>query len=147
MSEANTDFDFWLGDWQLSWPKEQTPSIEPRGSNSIRTGYDGKVIQETFSTADGSFRGMSISVYNANTGLWQQTWADNQAGYIVLTGKFADGAMELRTAPKELEQTVIINRMRFCNIETEGFDWLWQNSSDGGETWQDQWTIRYQRSE
>ena len=27
---------------------------------------------------------MSISVYNANTGLWQQTWADNQAGYIVL---------------------------------------------------------------
>ena len=147
MNPAETDFDFWLGSWQLSWPAEQTPNIEPKGSNSIRKCYDGKVIQEIFSTADGSFRGMSISVYDNQTGLWQQTWADNQGGYLVLTGKYAAGVMELRTEPKAQDHKLLVNRMRFTNIETDTLNWHWQRSEDGGETWQDSWTIRYARCE
>src|SRR4051794_21470059 len=83
-------FDFWLGDWDLTWGEDQ------RGRNVITAILDGRVIQEQFDgLAATPLRGMSVSVYDERQGRWQQTWVDNSGGYLDFTGGWADGRMVL----------------------------------------------------
>ena len=47
------------------------------------------------------FKGMSVSVHNAITDLWQQTWVDNNGGYLDFTGGFQN---EVMTLSREVER-------------------------------------------
>ena len=141
-------FDFWLGSWELTWPGGQggTPEGQQgKGRNVIERILGSCVIQENFSRADSSYIGKSWSVYNPIRNLWQQTWVDNTGGYLVFTGEFKAGRMELRTAPFERNGKTFISRMVFHNIQENSFDWDWQRSADEGQSWQDLWNIRYER--
>ncbi|MCB0264087.1 MAG: DUF1579 family protein [Calditrichaeota bacterium] len=141
-------FDFWIGEWELTWPGGQggTPEGQTgRGVNHVVQYLGECVIFENFSFADSSFIGKSWSVYNLQKQLWQQTWVDNSGGYLLFTGGFADGKMELRTAPFQRNGVTYVSRMVFRNIAANAFDWDWQRSADNGETWQDVWNIHYQR--
>jgi len=143
-------FDFWLGEWDLTWPAEQMGGEKgeiARGTNFITKILDECIVQEEFRTADGSFKGHSVSAYNMREEIWQQTWVDNQGGYLLFTGEFADGKMILRTAPKERSGETVISRMVFRNITENSLDWDWQRSTDGGQTWVDLWNIHYERKQ
>lgn len=141
-------FDFWVGEWELSWPAEQmggAPGDRGAGINRIERVLDGCVIEENFSTNDGSFRGHSVSVFDGAAGIWRQTWVDSSAGYIVLTGQFVDEKMILSTDPRERDGDVVMNRMVFRDITPVSLIWDWQGSRDGGATWIDLWNIKYSR--
>ncbi len=141
-------FDFWLGEWELSWPAEQWGGEKGKlgkGTNTINRVLGDCIIQEEFRFPEGNFDGSSVSVYNTKTGLWQQTWVDNQGSYLLFTGEFKNGAMELRTEPFERDGKTRVSRMVFNNIEQSSLDWDWQRSDDGGKTWADVWNIHYQR--
>lgn len=140
--KAFQEFDFWLGQWQLSW---NTPSGETKtGTNTIEKILGGCVIQESFT--DGSFSGNSVSTYNKATQQWQQTWVDNQGSYLVFNGRFENDTMRLSMAPQtNQEGKTIIRRMQFKEIKTNSLTWYWQSSEDNGENWQDLWVIKYQR--
>lgn len=146
-AEEGHALDFWIGEWDLTWPGGQggTPEgTEGRGTNKITRVLDDCVIEEQF-RADG-FSGMSVSVYNGRTGDWRQTWVDNQSGYISLSGGLLDGVMELRTEPFTNPQgQQQINRMIWTDVTTNSLEWHWQASLDGGKTWQDRWVITYTR--
>lgn len=142
--------DFWLGEWDLTWPADQMGGEKGEighGRNTITTILDDCIIQEEFRTADGSFKGRSVSVYNPREETWQQTWVDSQGGYLLFTGEFADGKMILRTAPKEREGKTVVSRMVFRNITETSLDWDWQRSTDAGQTWVDLWNIHYERKD
>lgn len=132
-------FDFWLGEWDVTWGEGE------RGSNRVESILDGRVIQENF---DGNpsmpFRGMSLSVYKARLGKWQQTWVDNEGNYWHFSGEFKDGRMILSTEDL-IEGKKVLLRMVFYNISADRFDWKWQRSGDGGQTWQTRWEITYTR--
>ena len=140
-SPESAQFDFWVGDWELVW------NDTSKGTNSVRRILDGCGIQENFSDAVSNFNGMSWSMYNPKTANWQQTWIDNQGGYIVLTGKFDKGEMILATKPvADLQGKMTLSRMVFYNIKAGSFDWNWENSIDNGSTWKLNWKIHYQRN-
>ncbi len=144
----SNQFDFWVGEWELRWPGGQGGTSEGeqgRGVNVIRKILGGCVIKENFSVADSSFVGKSWSVFNTKIGKWQQTWVDNKGNYLLFTGEFEDGKMELRTEPFERNGQTFISRMVFENIEENSLDWNWQRSADMGKTWQDLWNIHYVR--
>ncbi len=148
--EAVSQFDFWLGKWQLTWQGGQAGTPEGqvgKATNHLTKIMGGCVIKENFATADGSYLGQSWSVYNPNTKLWQQTWVDNSGSYLLFTGKFENGMMELRSTPRTVNGQQVISRMVFKNITENSIDWDWQRSSDEGETWQDVWNITYKRVE
>lgn len=133
-------FDFWLGEWDLTWGEDG------RGHNSVRTRWDGCVIEENFDGAPSmDFKGMSVSTYHPQTKQWQQTWVDSQGGYIHLTGGFADGRMTLVNQPLTSDGSVLF-RMVFYNIQPDSFDWDWDRSEDGGTTWETRWRIHYRRA-
>ena len=144
----SNQFDFWLGEWEGSWPGGQmgTPEGETgNATNSISKKLGDCVVFEQFQWVKGAFEGKSFSVYDPNRDVWQQTWVDNQGGYLVFSGKYQDGKMELRTAELERQGEKSISRMVFVNITENSFDWNWQRSVDGGKTWIDLWNIHYKR--
>lgn len=141
-------FDFWPGSWQLSWPAEQTggeAGTRAGGSNRIERLWDGQVLQENFSTAGGGFQGKSWSVHHAPSGEWRQTWVDNGGGYLLFSGGFTDGVMDLRSAAVEREGKVLPNRMVFRDIASDELHWDWQRSEDGGASWQGIWNSHCRR--
>ncbi len=142
-------FDFWLGEWDLTWPAGQTGGAEGEtgsGTNRIERLFGDCVIEESFSTSDGKFQGRSLSVYDDKAGLWRQTWVDSSGGYLALTGGMAGDVMELRTALEQREAETVVSRMIFTDITADSLTWHWQGSRDGGETWNELWTISYRRS-
>jgi hypothetical protein len=89
-------------------------------------------------------------VYNTNYKYWQQTWIDNQGGYIALTGGMVGDSLVLNTAEKTVPSTIspsgkLENRMVYYNIKPDSFDWSWEASTDGGKTWKQNWLIHYKR--
>jgi hypothetical protein len=142
-------FDFWLGEWDLSWPASQsgsTPGQPGHGTNTITAILDSAVIQENFvDHAPNGLRGMSVSVYSAKTGKWQQTWVDNQGGYLDFTGEYSDGKMILSRKATTKDGKEIMQRMVWHNISHDQLDWNWEASQDGGKTWNVNWPIHYAR--
>ena len=112
-----SQFDFWVGEWSLTY--NDTVHAE----NRITIEMGGCLIHEHFHDPTNSYTGESWSVYNAQRKIWQQTWVDNQGGYIVLTGIFKDNKMVLYTEPAtQTNGTLQQNRMVFYNITTGSFD-------------------------
>lgn len=136
-------FDFWLGDWSLTWKDKD--GNELKGTNSITSILGGCVIQEQFNDPGSGFRGMSVSTYSSTTGKWQQTWVDNTGSYLDFVGEFTDGKMALqRTATGGGKQ--FLQRMMWYNISPDKLDWNWERSDDDGASWKLLWKIHYTRS-
>ncbi len=135
-----SQFDFWLGTWDLTY--NDTMHAE----NHITKEMDGCVVHEHFYEAAKSYKGESWSMYNMQTKLWQQTWVDNQGGYITLTGEFKEGKMVLLTEPAaQADGTNKQYRMIYYNITANSFDWNWEATIDDGKTWASNWRIHYER--
>ena len=141
---AQKQFEFWVGEWDLTWPG-QNGAPPQHGANSIKRILDGCVVQENFSSQDAAqLRGTSVSIFDLASGVWKQTWVDNQGSYFDFTGGFKDGSMVLqREATRSGER--FLQRMVWKNITEKEFDWSWESSHDGGKTWQVQWPIHYKR--
>ncbi len=132
-------FDFWLGDWDVSWSDDQ------RGTNQVTRILNGHVIQEQFDGAPAiPFQGMSLSVYDPRGEQWRQTWVDNSGNYWHFSGGVVDKEMILST-DDVFEGRPVKLRMVFYNIERDELDWRWERSDDGGQTWDLQWQIHYRR--
>ena len=138
-------FDFWLGEWDLTWPGPKKGDVG-HGTNSIRRVMGGCVVEENFSGGDSMhLRGMSVSVYVPQASRWKQTWVDNEGGYLDFVGEFRDGQMVLSREATRPDGTKILQRMVFKNITPAEFDWSWEASRDGGKTWVVNWPIHYRR--
>jgi hypothetical protein len=141
--ESN-QFDFWVGDWTIIY------SDTMHATNHVEKMMSGCTVQENFSDLHNNYMGKSWSVYNTNYKLWQQTWVDNQGGYIALTGGMQGDSMVLitaeRTVPVKISSTgKLMNRMVYYNITKDAFDWDWESSTDGGRTWKSNWQLHYVR--
>lgn len=136
---GTSEFDFWLGEWDLTWGDDGC------GTNRITRILDGCVILEEFDgTPSEAFRGMSVSVFNAQKGTWQQTWVDTAGNYLDFVGSFVDEQMVL-LREAVVEGRPIRQRMVWYNISDDELDWNWERSDDGGETWNVLWHIHYRR--
>jgi Protein of unknown function (DUF1579) len=137
--------EFWLGDWNLTWPG-QNGGEAGHGTNSIKRVLDGCVVQENFSGEKSMpLRGTSVSLFDARAGKWKQTWVDNEGSYLDFTGEFKDGQMVLSREFMKPDGSKVQQRMVFKNIIPGEFDWSWERSLDGGKTWQVMWSIHYKR--
>ncbi len=108
--------DFWLGDWELTWPGSSSNDTG-HGTNSIKRILDGCIVEENFS--GGEFmhlRGRSVSVFDARAGRWKQTWVDNEGGYLDFIGEFKDGQMVLAREAVRPDGSKVQQRMVFKNI-------------------------------
>jgi hypothetical protein len=139
------ELEFWVGEWDLTWPGDTAGQVA-HGTNSIKRTMDGCVVQENFSGHNAMhLRGMSVSTYDTRNHAWKQTWVDNEGGYLDFVGGFKDGEMILARDLTRPDGSKAKQRMVFKNISQNEFDWSWELSTDGGKTWQVNWPIHYKR--
>jgi hypothetical protein len=90
-------------------------------------------------------RGRSVSVFDAQSGQWRQTWVDNQGGYLDFNGAFSNSRMVLMRAAM-LDGQQVQQRMVWYDIGDDSLRWNWERSDDGGASWEVLWEIRYTRA-
>lgn len=141
MPEAD-QFDFWLGEWDLTW--QSSGGEEQRGTNSITKILGGCAIEVSFNGSPGiNLSGKSISIYSPQRSAWIQIWVDNQGAYLDFIGEYVGGEMILSREAERNGKT-IHQRMVWYNINDNELDWNWEMSADG-LTWELSWKIHYQR--
>lgn len=138
-STESKQFDFWLGEWNLTW------NDTLHGTNIITKVLGDCVIHENFSDPAGKFYGQSFSVYDPDKKQWQQTWVDNAGNYMMFVGEFKDEKMLLSRSFIGNKGNKVTQRMVFYNITPGSFEWSWESSIDEGKTWKQNWLIYYQR--
>ncbi|NNE10751.1 MAG: hypothetical protein HKN41_00725 [Ilumatobacter sp.] len=138
MSELGADaFDFWIGEWDGDF--EGGHAV-----NTISRDFDGHVVTERFVVdTPREWHGTSVSVYNGELDLWQQTWVDQSGNYWHFVGRLVDGDPAFAT-PERVDADQLFKRMVFSDIADDSFEWRWESSPDG-DAWSQNWAISYRR--
>lgn len=129
---ASHEFDFWLGEWNVT-----TPDGKPAGTSrieSIANGY-GLLENWTGDPAAGGGNGKSLNCYNASSGKWQQFWVGSGGGVLELSGGFADGKMVL-SGSHVVRGQKLIERISWTPNTDGTVRQFWEQSRDDGKTWQ-----------
>ena len=136
-------FDFWLGSWDVTWPAS---SHGPAGSgrDNVQKILANCVVQENFLPDTSALRATSISTYVPETGQWKQIWADNEGHSRDLTGESKNGEVVL-SGQTEVNGKKVLQRSVWKNIKPMELDCNWEQSQDGGQTWQVLWPMHYTR--
>ena len=132
-------FDFWIGDWDVF-----TPDGKLAGTNRIARLY-GCVLHESWQNP--KVQGQSFNVFDADRGLWHQTWIDSTGSLLVTEGALRNGAMVLSDATlpgkKDAKQ---VNEITWTPMPDGSVRQHWRVSADGGKTWTTSFDGRYVRA-
>jgi Protein of unknown function (DUF1579) len=125
-------FDFWIGSWDVT-----DTAGKPAGKNTIRSILNGCVLEESWTSAQGSFAGHSFNIYDAATGRWHQTWVDNSGTLLRLDGGLVGGKMVLvgSRPPAKDGAMDVLHRITWEKKSDDEVRQLWESSPDGGQTW------------
>jgi hypothetical protein len=135
-----TDFDFWLGTWVVTWGDGAS-----HGRNVVTKTHGGKVVTENFDGRPGvELHGTSLSAYDEARDLWRQTWVDDEGNYFALEGRFENSEMTL-LCDRHSGPPDVVYRMRFVDIARNSLTWIWEKSTDGGNTFDPAWRLAYTR--
>jgi len=128
---VNHDFDFWLGEWNVT-----TPDGKAAGTSRIESIANGHGLLENWTgdPAAGGGNGKSLNCYNVATGKWQQFWIGSGGGVLELNGDLVDGKMVLSGSHVVRGQT-LIERIAWTPNADGTVRQFWEQSKDGGKTW------------
>jgi len=146
------DFDFLAGTWDVvnrwrtdfldsgsSW--EEFPAV----SRATRH-FDGAASFDEIEFPTKGFSGLTLRVYNPDTGQWSLYWASKRTGTLFppVVGSFAGGIGEF-TGTDTYNGTPILARFRWTGMDTGSPRWDQAFSTDDGQTWTDNWSMQFTR--
>jgi len=137
----NRQFDFWIGDWQVSTLEGNTA-----GHNTITRENGDCWIHESWKSAI-SGTGQSFNFYNKTTKKWHQTWVDDQGDIAEYDGNFESGAMRFEGYRQGPNGTRVPARLTFTPLPDGRVRQLGEASTDGGKTWTVEYDFYYARQE
>jgi hypothetical protein len=124
-------FDFWVGEWDVT-----APNGNAAGVNRITSINGGCALREEWTGVRG-FTGTSLNAYDASSGRWHQTWIGSDGVLLLLDGALRDGTMELAGVTVGRDGAKTHHRIRWTPLggSPAKVRQLWESSSDGGKTW------------
>lgn len=144
--QSPDDFLFWEGTWQGIWDEGNNQQGE--AINTVTKILNGTALHENFEVTKGSskgFMGTSISAFIPKAGAWKQNWFDNQGAHFDFTAEVNADKKMFVTGITEKDGKKHQQRMVFYDIENNSFTWDWEQTQDGGKTWQLAWRIFYKK--
>jgi hypothetical protein len=142
-------FDFWVGEWDTEMANSEMANYPARekktGTDSVTAHLGGRLLEEVFLKGDnGENFQRGYLFYLARDGKWQHVIYDQKWGQYVFEGGLrADGTVVLESPEHDTRPGK--RRETFSNVSDAGFDYRWDESYDGGKTWQVRWTVNYKR--
>ena len=127
---VNHDFDFWLGEWEVT----NQANGKKAGENRIERQHGGHVLVENYTTP-GLFTGMSLNAYDESAKHWHQCWMDNLGGVLDLYGGLVDGKMVLTGETTTPQGTKQLERITWTPNADGTVRQHWEQSADGGKSW------------
>jgi hypothetical protein len=136
---AHRQFDFWLGDWDVT-----TPDGKAAGHNRITPILGGCALREEWTGASGS-HGTSLNMFDAGAGKWRQTWVDDGGTVLLLTGEFRGGKMVLEGDSPAAPRAIVRQRITWTPMSGGRVRQLWDSSADG-KSWKIEFDGMYTKS-
>jgi hypothetical protein len=125
---AHRQFDFWLGDWEV------TQAGKIAGTNRITQILGGCALREEWKGA-GGLSGTSLNMWDSASKKWLQTWVDGQGNVLLLEGGRQAEKMVLEGQSPDGKGGAVRNRISWSPLPAGHVRQLWETSADGGKTW------------
>ena len=150
--DGQHDFDFAIGRWRFHLRRLRSPLtgstewVEFDGESEARPIWGGRANLDTVRVASAEtgevIEGLTLRLYNAETGEWTLYWANAKNGVLSLpptVGSFgADGRGEFYDR-EELEGRPILVRYAWSEITPTSAHFEQAFSPDDGVTWETNW--------
>lgn len=121
-------FDFWLGEWDVT-----NPAGRLTGTSRIESIAAGAGLLENWTGASG-YTGRSLNAWNAAKKQWQQYWVGSDGNVLELSGGLVAGRMVL-AATHEVAGRPRTERITWTPNADGTVRQHWEQSVDGGKTW------------
>lgn len=150
------DFDFEIGRWRVAHRRLKArlagcPDWEAfEGTSETRPvlGGNGNVEDNLLHISPGSYRAIAIRSFDPASGTWAIWWLDARSPHVLdvpVVGRFEDG-VGCFYADDMLDGRPV--RMRFLWLRTDTATPRWEQalSDDGGQSWETNWTMDFERA-
>ena len=146
------EFDFLAGNWKIK--HRQLKSSNPEvwdsfeGEASCWSILDGIVSVEELRIPARDFSGMGLRVLNKEKQVWSDFWMNAKNGLLLtpgVEGGFKDGRGEFVASQADGEETILVRGV-WDNISGAACRWQQATSRDGGQHWQTNWVMDWQRA-
>ena len=129
-TEEHSEFDFWLGNWEVKLPDGTLA-----GENRIEKTEGGCVIRENWKGANAGFTGTSYNYFNPESGLWEQLWLDSSGTILKLSGGRVGNQMVLRSEESLDDNQVLTFQQITWTLLSDGkVRQVWEVLRDGAST-------------
>jgi hypothetical protein len=147
-------FDFLIGDWQvhnrrlrerladcMEWEVFDGHSIVRPILNGL-----GNFDEITMNRESGIFHGVTLRLFDVATEQWRIYWADGSRGEVDLPmiGGFQEGCGTFY-AQEFFQERAVFSRFIWIVHSIESCHWEQALSTDGGQTWETNWTMDFTR--
>ena len=144
------DFDFLIGDWTITNErlrerlKGSSEWENFSATSRVEKVMDGCGNLDQMAVPSRGFTGMTLRLYNPETRLWSIYWSDTQSCRLFppMVGHFENGSGEFYGDDVEGGQPV---RVRFLWTAGDSPRWEQAMSVDGGQTWELNWVMRFEK--
>jgi hypothetical protein len=134
------ELDFWLGDWNITYPGAPGGSI-----SKVSLSLDRCEIVESWEDAQGH-KGENRFAYNYENQSWRGMFADNRGHvHVFLDGKAAAGSAEFFGPTRSLNGDTVLHRIKVSRVNGSKVEQTWEISADNGATWSTVFRGEYSR--
>src|SRR5262245_46064449 len=123
-------FDFWVGDWEVTDSAGKTVY----GTNRVTREEDGCLIHEEWLGSRGG-TGQSLNFHDPLKRQWEQVWVGNDGLVLQVTGGLKGTSMVLEGEAMDAGGKVAKHRASWTPQPDGRVRQYWQRSDDGGTTW------------
>lgn len=150
-----SDFDFQIGRWRVKHRRLKARLADCHdwesfdGTCDMRPvlGGNGNVEDNVLHISTGTYRALAIRAFDPVLGTWAIWWLDDRAPHNLdapVIGGFENGVGTF-LADDTLEGAPVKLRFLWLKTDTDTPRWEQALSTDGGETWETNWTMDFER--
>jgi hypothetical protein len=154
---VSKDFDFQVGGWRVTHKRLRERLVGScdwetfPGTSTMRPvlGGAGNVEDNVLHISTGTYRAIAIRSYDPVRKTWAIWWLDDRNPHVLdvpVIGSFLDGVGTFLAVDASGDRPVHV-RFLWLNTDTPAPRWEQAMSVDGGETWETNWTMDFERTE